>query len=44
MIAILTRRVKDKSPGLDSEDLVTGARISQLRYDAFAGPRAALAR
>lgn len=40
VIAILTRRVKDKSPGVDSDALVTGARISRLVYDAFAGPRA----
>jgi len=38
VIAILTRRVKDKSPGIDSAALVTGARISRLVYDAFAGP------
>jgi beta-lactamase class A len=38
VIAILTRRVKDKSPGVDSDALVTGARISRLVYDAFAGP------
>ncbi len=44
VIAILTRRVKDKSPGVDSDALVTGARISRLVYDAFAGPRAAPAR
>ena len=44
VIAILTRRVKDKSPGVDSEALVTGGRISRLVYDAFAGPRATPAR
>ena len=38
VIAILTRRVKDKSPGVDSDALVTGARISRLVYDAWAGP------
>jgi len=37
VIVILTRRVKDKTPGVDSEALVTGARISRLVYDAFAG-------
>jgi beta-lactamase class A len=41
VIVILTRRVKDKTPGVDSEALVTGGRISRLVYDAFAGPRAA---
>ena len=40
VIAILARRGKDKSPGVDSDALVTGARISRLVYDAFAGPRA----
>jgi beta-lactamase class A len=40
VIVILTRRVKDKSPGVDSEALVTGGRISRLVYDAFAGPGA----
>lgn len=44
VIAILARRGKDKSPGVDSEALVTGGRISRLVYDAFAGPRAARAR
>ena len=44
VIVILTRRVKDKSPGVDSDALVTGARISRLVYDAFAGPRATLRR
>jgi beta-lactamase class A len=44
VIAILTRRVKDKSPGVDSEALVTGGRISRLVYDAWAGPRPAKAR
>jgi beta-lactamase class A len=38
VIAILTRRVKDKSTGVDSNALVTGARISRMVYDAFAGP------
>ena len=44
VIAILARRGKDKSPGVDSEALVTGGRISRLVYDAWAGPRAAKAR
>ena len=44
VIAILTRRVKDKSPGVDSDALVTGARISRLVYDAWAGALAARAR
>lgn len=39
VIAILTRRVRDKSPGVDNEALVTGARISRIVYDAFAAPR-----
>jgi hypothetical protein len=38
VIAILARRGKDKSPGVDSEALVTGGRISRLVYDAWAGP------
>jgi len=37
VIAILTRRVRDKSPGVDNSALVTGARISRMVYDAFAG-------
>jgi beta-lactamase class A len=44
VIAILARRVRDKSPGVDSDALVTGARISRLVYDAFAGPRPSPAR
>ena len=40
VIAILARRGKDKSPGVDSEALVTGGRISRLVYDAWAGPPA----
>jgi beta-lactamase class A len=40
VIAILARRGKDKSPGVDSEALVTGGRISRIVYDAWAGPRA----
>jgi beta-lactamase class A len=39
VIAILARHGKDKSPGVDSEALVTGGRISRLVYDAFAGAR-----
>jgi beta-lactamase class A len=39
VIAILARRGKDKNPGVDSEALVTGARISRMVYDAFAAPR-----
>jgi len=39
VIAILARRGKDKSPGVDSEALVTGGRISRLVYDAWAAPR-----
>ena len=37
VIAILTRQVRDKSPGVDNAALVTGARISRMVYDAFAG-------
>jgi len=40
VLAILTRRVRDKSPGVDSEALVTGARISRMVYDGFAAPLA----
>ncbi len=40
VIAILARRVKDKSPGVDNEALVTGARISRMVYDRFAAPAA----
>jgi beta-lactamase class A len=40
VIAILARRIRDKSPGVDNEALVTGARISRIVYDAFAAPRA----
>ncbi|HEX9285750.1 MAG TPA: serine hydrolase [Thermoanaerobaculia bacterium] len=38
VLAILARRIRDKSPGVDNEALVTGARISRMIYDAFAGP------
>ena len=40
VLAILARGVKDKSPGVDNEALVTGARISRIVYDAFAAPAA----
>jgi beta-lactamase class A len=40
VLAILARRVRDKSPGVDSEALVTGARISRMIYDRFAAPDA----
>jgi len=38
VLAILARGVKDKSPGVDNEALVTGARISRMIYDRFAAP------
>ena len=38
VLAILVRRGKDKSPGVDSEALVAGARISRMVYDRFAAP------
>ncbi len=44
VIAILARRGKDKSPGVDSEALVTGGRISRIVYDAWAAPVTARAR
>jgi beta-lactamase class A len=40
VLAILARRVKDKSPGVDNEALVTGAKISRMVYDGFAAPAA----
>jgi beta-lactamase class A len=39
VVAILTRRVRDKRPGPDNEALVTGAAISRMIYDAFSGVR-----
>ncbi len=39
VIAILTRKVRDKRPGADNEAFVTGAAISRLIYDAFASKR-----
>jgi beta-lactamase class A len=35
VIAICARRVKDKSPTVDNQALVTGARISRMVYDHF---------
>jgi beta-lactamase class A len=40
VLAILARHVQDKSPGVDNEALVTGARISRMVYDGFAAPLA----
>jgi beta-lactamase class A len=40
VLAILARHVRDKSPGVDNEALVTGARISRVVYDRFAAPAA----
>jgi beta-lactamase class A len=39
VIAICARRVKDKSPTVDNQALVTGARISRMVYDHFNPPR-----
>jgi hypothetical protein len=35
VIAICARRVRDKSPGVDNQALVTGARLSRMVYDHF---------
>ena len=37
VIAICARRVTDKSPGVDNQALVAGAKISRLVYDALSG-------
>ena len=37
VIAICARRVKDKTPTVDNQALVTGARISRMVYDHFNG-------
>jgi beta-lactamase class A len=37
VIAILARRIVDKSPGPDSEALRTGAELSRIVWDAFQG-------
>jgi beta-lactamase class A len=39
VIAICARRIKDKSPTVDNQALVTGARISRLVYDEFNATR-----
>jgi beta-lactamase class A len=38
VIAICARRVRDKTPGVDNQALVTGARLSRMVYDYFAVP------
>jgi beta-lactamase class A len=38
VIAICARRIRDKSPGVDNEALVTGAALSRMVYDAYDGP------
>jgi hypothetical protein len=35
VIAICARRVRDKSPTVDNQALVTGARMSRMVYDEF---------
>jgi hypothetical protein len=35
VIAICARRIRDKSPGVDNQALVTGARLSRMVYDHF---------
>ena len=39
VIAICARRIKDKSPGVDNQALVTGARLSRMAYDYFSSAR-----
>jgi len=39
VIAICARKVKDKSPGVDNQALVTGARLSRMVYDHFNAAR-----
>jgi hypothetical protein len=39
VIAICARRVKDKSPTVDNQALVTGARMSRMVYDYFNAAR-----
>jgi beta-lactamase class A len=41
VIAICARRVKDKSPGVDNQALVAGAKISRMVYDVLNGAMAA---
>jgi len=38
VIAICARRIRDKSPGVDNEALVTGAALSRVVYDAYNPP------
>jgi beta-lactamase class A len=38
VIAICARKVRDKSPGVDNQALVTGARLSRIVYDYFNVP------
>jgi beta-lactamase class A len=40
VVAILARRIRDKSPGADNAALVTGAAISRMIYDHFNGEEA----
>jgi beta-lactamase class A len=37
VIAILARGIRDKSPGVDNQALVTGARLSRAVYDHWSG-------
>jgi beta-lactamase class A len=39
VIAICARQIKDKTPTVDNQALVTGARISRMIYDYFNGSR-----
>jgi len=39
VIAICARRIRDKSASVDNETLRTGAEISRIVYDRFAGAR-----
>ncbi len=39
VIAICARQVRDKSPGVDNEALVTGAKMSRMVYDYFNAAR-----
>jgi beta-lactamase class A len=39
VIAICARGIRDKSPSVDNQALVTGGRLSRMVYDAFTAPR-----
>jgi beta-lactamase class A len=42
VIAICARKIRDKSPGVDNQALVTGAHLSRMVYDYFNAARSIL--